>query len=137
MTDHDVGAVVVVDDAGARPIGIVTDRDLVTRALVRGEPIASVVRDVMDDQLVTATVDDDLDAVLWKLRARAVRRLPIVDRQGALRGILTLDDIVAWISDELRGAAAVIERQARDGITAPPRAPRRAGARGSRRRARG
>lgn len=137
MAEHDVGALVVIEDspAGPRPIGIVTDRDLVTRALVRGEPIASVVRDVMDDRLVTATVDDDVDAVLWKLRKRAVRRVPIVDRLGALRGILTLDDIVAWISDELRDAAGVIERQGRD-VTATAsggtRTRRRANKRSSR-----
>jgi CBS domain-containing protein len=113
MSQYDVGAVVVVDETGgsARPIGVLTDRDLVTRALVRGAPTAVVVRDVLDRELVTAAEDDDVDAVLAKLRRRAVRRIPIVDRQGALLGILTLDDIVGWISEELRDAAALIERQ--------------------------
>jgi CBS domain-containing protein len=116
MTRYDVGALIVVDDSDgvARPIGIVTDRDLVTRALVRGEPVASVVADVMDADVVTASVDDDVDAVLSRLRRRAVRRVPIVDRRGGLQGILTLDDIVGWISEELRDAAALIDRQARD-----------------------
>jgi len=117
MTEHDVGALVVVELAGglARPIGIVTDRDLVTRALIRGEPIAGVVGDVMDTELVTAGENDDVDAVLAKLRQRAVRRVPIVDPRGALLGILTLDDIVEWLSEELRDAATLIDRQARDG----------------------
>jgi CBS domain-containing protein len=119
MSEHDVGALVVVDDtpAGPRPIGVVTDRDLVTRGLARGEPIASTVRDVMDAGLVTASSDDDVDVVLAKLRQRAVRRVPIVDSGGALQGILTLDDIIQWISEELRTAASLIDRQARDGVS--------------------
>jgi CBS domain-containing protein len=118
MTDHDVGTLVVVDqrDGVARPVGIVTDRDLVTRALARGEPVAGVVRDVMDDGIVTAREDDDVDTVLARLRQRAVRRLPIVDRAGALIGILSLDDIIGWISEELRDAARLIDRQAKEGV---------------------
>jgi CBS domain-containing protein len=116
MAEHDVGALVVVEEAGGqvRPIGVVTDRDLVTRALVRGEPLASVVRDVMDAELVTAGVDDDVDEVLAKLRTHAVRRIPVVDRTGALQGILTLDDIVQWIGEELHEASDLIQRQARE-----------------------
>jgi CBS domain-containing protein len=116
MSQHDVGAVVVVQESRGvtRPIGIVTDRDLVTRALTRGEPLTSIVRDVMDHGLVTAGEDDDVDAVLARLRKRAVRRVPIVGADGGLVGILTLDDIIRWISEELREAAALIDRQARD-----------------------
>jgi CBS domain-containing protein len=116
MSTNDVGSVVVIDRIGpsARPIGIVTDRDLVTRALARGEPVSGVVRDVMDTDLVTAEEDDDVDAVLAKLRRRAVRRVPIVGKDGWLVGVLTLDDIISWISEELRDAAALIDRQGRD-----------------------
>jgi CBS domain-containing protein len=113
MAEHDVGSVVVVDEA-ARPIGVVTDRDLVTRALARGEPIAGVVEDVMDAGLVTAREDDEVDTVLAKLRHRAVRRVPIIGAEGCLIGILTLDDIIGWISEELRDAAVLIERQGRE-----------------------
>jgi CBS domain-containing protein len=125
MADHDVGALIVVDVVGgvARPIGIVTDRDLVTRALVRGEPLAATVHDVMDDGLVTATVDDDVELVLARLRRRAVRRVPIVEHDGGLAGILTLDDIIAWLSEELRDAAALIDRQARAAVARIPDSP--------------
>lgn len=119
MAEYDVGTLVVVDEAGGvvRPVGIVTDRDLVTRALARGFPPEGRVRDVMDEDLVTARDDDDVDAILVRLRQRAVRRIPIVDAAGGLVGILTLDDIVGWISEELRDAATLIDRQARE---APP-----------------
>lgn len=118
MARHDVGSVVVVDDAGgvARPVGIVTDRDLVTRALARGAPVTGAVREVMHGELVTANEADDVDDVLARLRRRAVRRVPVVGAGGALIGILTLDDILAWISEELRSAVTLVERQGRAGV---------------------
>lgn len=119
MSQHDVGTVVVIEEREgvARPVGIVTDRDLVMRALARGEPVACLVADVMDANLLVALEDDDVDAVLAKLRQRAVRRVPIVRRDGALAGILTLDDIIEWISEELRDAATLIERQGEQIVT--------------------
>lgn len=113
MTEHEVGDVVVIDDAGgvARPIGIVTDRDLVTRVLVRPDPLAVVLRDLVDAPLVTADVDDDVDVVLARMRRHAVRRVPIVDATGALQGILTLDDLVGWVSEQLQDMATLLERQ--------------------------
>lgn len=119
MSQHDVGAVVVVEEREgvARPVGVVTDRDLVMRALARGEPLTCLVADVMDANLLVAHEDDDVDAVLGKLRRRAVRRVPIVRRDGGLAGILTLDDIIEWISEELRDAATLIERQGEQILT--------------------
>lgn len=118
MSRHDVGSLVVIEEVGGtvRPVGVITDRDLAIRALARGEPVAGIVRDVMDGDLVTAGEDDEVDAVLARLRRRAVRRVPIVGKDGRLVGVLTLDDIIGWISEELRDAAALIDRQARDGV---------------------
>lgn len=126
MTRHDVGSVVVVEDVGgvARPVGMVTDRDLVTRALARGAPVTGAVREVMNGELVTANEADDVDDVLARLRRRAVRRVPVVGAGGELLGILTLDDILAWISEELRSAVTLVERQGRAG-EGPAGAPRR------------
>jgi len=53
----------------------------------------------------------DIDRVLARLRQRAVRRVPVVDTAGELIGVLSLDDILGWISEELRDTAALIERQ--------------------------
>lgn len=114
LTDENVGDLVVVEQIadGVRPIGIVTDRDLVASALASGTPeaLALHVEDVMSE-LVTAYDDEPVETVLAVLRTRKIRRLPIVDRSGALQGILTLDDMVAWIREQLDDAAAVIERQ--------------------------
>ncbi len=115
MTEENVGDLVVVERTGdrAHPIGIVTDRDLVIGALARGtsEALALRVGDVMSE-LVTAYDDEPIERVFGKLRTYKIRRLPVVDRTGALQGILTLDDLVAWIREQLDDAATVIERQA-------------------------
>lgn len=111
LAEENVGDLVVVED-GDRPIGIVTDRDLVASALACGTPesLALRVGEVMSD-LVTAYDDEPVETVLAVLRTRKIRRLPIIDRSGALQGILTLDDMVGWIREQLDDAAAVIERQ--------------------------
>lgn len=116
MAEHGVGDLVVVEDAGGEvhPIGIVTDRDLVTRGLARAAPHALdlKVRDVMHGELVTAFADEPVEVVLCRIKLHGIRRIPIVDRAGVLQGILTLDDIVAWIGEQLNDATGLIERQA-------------------------
>lgn len=115
MAEENVGDLVVVEQISgkAHPIGILTDRDLVTGALSRGTAAALElrVRDVMQPELVTAYDDEHVEVVLDKLRRHTIRRLPIIDRSGALQGILTLDDVVAWIRDQLDLAMAVVEHQ--------------------------
>lgn len=116
MADNNVGDLVVVEqtDGDVHPIGIVTDRDLVTRGIARGAPLALelTVRDVMRENLVTAFDDEAVDVVLRRIKEHGIRRIPIVDRAGVLQGILTLDDIVAWIGEQLNDAARLLEEQA-------------------------
>lgn len=94
MAEKDVGCLVVV--AGERPVGVVTDRDLVLRAIARGlDPTRARVEEVMSAPCVT--VPDDVDPVeaASLMRAHRVRRLPIVARATSrLVGIVTLDDLV-------------------------------------------
>jgi CBS domain-containing protein len=112
MTAEDVGDLIVVENIGGRvhPIGIVTDRDLVTRALSLGDSILLTlqVRDVMQSEVITSYEDELVEAVLAKLKRHKVRRMPIVDREGVLQGVLTLDDIVEWIREQIDDASAVI-----------------------------
>ncbi|HEU4613113.1 MAG TPA: CBS domain-containing protein [Kofleriaceae bacterium] len=116
MARNNVGDLVVVEQTGdgVRPIGIVTDRDLVTRGIALGTPLALelTVRDVMHESLVTAFDDEAVDIVLRRIKQHGIRRIPIVDRAGLLQGILTLDDIVAWIGEQLSNAARLLEDQA-------------------------
>ena len=114
MADQGVGDLVVIDDADGmvRPIGIVTDRDLVTRALAHGM-MGLTLREVMRANLVTAVEDDDVDVVLIKLKRHAIRRVPVVNTRGGLEGIITFDDVIAWITEQMNGAATLLDRQAR------------------------
>ena len=82
----EVGDLIVVQErrhGQPRPIGIVTDRDLVVRVLA-GElvPAATKVGDIMRRELVTAREDDDIEAVAAKMRKHAIRRVPVVDHLG-------------------------------------------------------
>ena len=103
MKRHHVGDLVVVreGDGDRVPIGILTDRDvaLCTDRLVEHPTMR--VFDVMSVELVTAAESDDLHAVLKKMESHGIRRLPIVNERGGLEGILTLDDVIELLSEEL------------------------------------
>ena len=86
-----VGAVVIVDDGA--PIGIVTDRDLVTRGMARRLPPERPVIDVMSINLVTLDADADLRDAISLFASHAIRRLPLVDNDRVV-GVLSFDDLV-------------------------------------------
>jgi CBS domain-containing protein len=117
MREEHVGALVVVDedDEGHRvPVGILTDRDVVVGVFAKDVDHVTTleVGDVMTADPVTATADEDVGEVLRRMRTFGVRRVPIVDgASGDLRGIMSLDDALAGLSDELAEAAALAAHQ--------------------------
>ena len=114
MRDKHVGDVVVLSgDETARPIGIITDRDIVVGILATAPDKLDSLRvgDVMTTDLVTAPEGDTLDAALALMRTSGVRRLPVVNVHGFLRGILTFDDIVELMSEEMSVLARVVTRE--------------------------
>jgi CBS domain-containing protein len=115
-TSH-VGNLVVIENRNGRhiPIGIVTDRDIVI-SVVAGDPDHInylLVSDVMSDELVTAREDDSVDAALKKMEEHGVRRLPIVEADGALAGILTLDDVLQYLTAQQSELVALVAREQR------------------------
>ncbi|MFI8946294.1 CBS domain-containing protein [Streptomyces sp. NPDC053750] len=91
MRDRDLGAVLVTDDDRLR--GLVTDRDLVIRAVADGgDPGQTTVAAACSDELLTVRSDDELDHAVEVMREHAVRRLPVVD-EGRPVGILSLGDL--------------------------------------------
>jgi CBS domain-containing protein len=115
-TSH-VGNLVVIENRNGRhiPIGIVTDRDIVI-SVVAGDPDHInylLVSDVMSDELVTAREHDSVEAALKKMEEHGVRRLPIVDADGALAGILTLDDVLQYLTAQQSGLVALVAREQR------------------------
>ena len=110
MRLHHVGDVVIVEDRGEVrvPVGIITDRDLVVGLIADGVDIDAVTAgDVMSYELITARTDDPLWETLKRMRGQGVRRIPVVDDQGGLEGILALDDVLELLADELSMLAKV------------------------------
>lgn len=117
MHDEHVGSLVVVEDVdgGRRPIGIITDRDILVRVLsTKHEHLGAMsVGDVMSKELVRAWEDESLVDVLKRMRSYGIRRVPVVDPDDMLAGIVTFDDLVEQVADELHDLATLIGRERR------------------------
>ena len=109
MASESVGTVVVVDDGS--PLGIVTDRDLAL-AITGGTDVPGRdARSFIEDDFETATSDVSVFEALEKMERAQIRRLPIVDDDGAIRGIVALDDVLVLLSEQFQSAAAIIRAQ--------------------------
>ncbi len=120
MRQHHVGDVVVIEERGGVrvPVGIVTDRDLVVEILATElDPGVITVGDIMERELVTVKESTGIFEAIQYMRSKAVRRLPIVDESGALLGILSLDDLLELLSEELLGIAKLVKHQQRKEAT--------------------
>jgi len=114
MRQHHTGNLVVVDEMDARraPAGIVTDRDIVIHALASERDLATTrVADIMSAQVVIAEVSETVAAAMERMRTHGVRRLPLVDRHGALVGIVTLDDLFAAHAKQALELAAILAKE--------------------------
>ncbi|MDI1269594.1 MAG: CBS domain-containing protein [Polaromonas sp.] len=104
MRDNHVGCLVVVDEVEGRRIvvGVLTDRDIVTAVVARGLDASTLtVDDVMTTDLVTAREDDSLIDLMRSMRRKGVRRIPVVGGLDELIGVVTLDDVLGVLSEEL------------------------------------
>jgi CBS domain-containing protein len=118
MRERNVGCLVVVEPAGAiggeKPIGVLTDRDIVTVVVARGtDPRGVIVDDVMTRNPVSVSANSSLDDALQRMRSGGVRRVPVVDERGRLAGILALDDIFEHMAERAPFAATPIRRDSR------------------------
>lgn len=103
MRKHHIGALVVVDaQEKSRPIGIVTDRDLVLGLMAEGlDPEVFTAGDIMSVNLVLARPDMDAMDAVQLMNAHRLRRLAIADEQGRLVGIVTMEDLLVLLTREL------------------------------------
>ncbi len=115
-TSH-VGCLVVVDesDGFSKPVGIVTDRDIVVGVVASASTYLQTLQvgDILSDPLVTARDQDSLIEVLRTMRTRGVRRMPIVNSAGNLTGLIAFDDLLEFFSDELSELTALMSREQR------------------------
>ena len=113
MRKHHVGDVIVVDIQGdlVVPVGIVTDRDIVVELIAGEVDLDSVTTgDVMNPELITAREKEGIWDTLQRMRSRGIRRMPVINEDGGLEGILTVDDLIELLADELDLLAKIAGR---------------------------
>ena len=91
MLSADAGSIPVTE--GDRLIGMITDRDIAVRGIAKGYGPDTPVRELMTDDLVIARIDDDVEEVATKMSEAQVRRLPVIDQDERLCGIVSLGDL--------------------------------------------
>ena len=114
MREHHVGSlVVVVDRLSERvPVGILTDRDIVVAVVAKElDPRGLTVGDVVTGELIAVREKDGIPDALRLMREKGVRRVPVLTHSGALAGILTIDDLLDLMAEELGALARTINRE--------------------------
>jgi CBS domain-containing protein len=114
MRTHHVGDLVVVETREYRrvPVGMLTDRDLVIEIIAEGVDSNAVsVGDVMTLDPVTALESDDLLDVIELMRAKGIRRVPVVNVGDGLVGLLAVDDVIDLLADLLTDISKLVVRQ--------------------------
>jgi CBS domain-containing protein len=110
MRRRGVGDLVVVEDL--KPVGILTDRDIVLRVTAAGlSPLDVAVQEIMSAPPVTAPREMEIGEGIALMARHGIRRLPIVDEDGKLASILTLDDILLLQLDDAREVRNIVQRQ--------------------------
>lgn len=113
LAEHNVGALVVVDSAG-RPVGIISERDIV-RGAARDERVFSRrVSEVMTTEVIVGHPHDDLKTVSHTMTEKRIRHLPVVD-QGKLVGLVSIGDIVKAQRDQYAGEVDTLQTQIASG----------------------
>jgi CBS domain-containing protein len=110
MLSADAGSIPVTE--GDRLLGMITDRDIAVRGVAEGHGPDTPVRELMTNDMITARLDDDTDDVAARMSEAQVRRLPVIDDQQKLCGIVSLGDLSQEGDD---GAA----EQALEGVSQP------------------
>lgn len=119
MLEHDCGEIPIVESGDkGRVIGVVTDRDITCRVVAVGkDPQTTTVSDVMTDSVVTIRENADLAEALEKMEQYQVRRLPVVDAQGNICGIISQADVALRAGE--REAGEVVRDVSRPGPGSP------------------
>jgi CBS domain-containing protein len=116
MRLHHVGDVVVVEKRNGHcfPVGILTDRDLVVEILANDiAPDTLLAGDVMSFDLITVRENEGLPEAIKRMRDKGIRRMPVVSADGSLQGILTMDDLLDLITEQLADLVMLVGREQR------------------------
>ena len=113
LAEHNIGALVVVDEAGA-PVGIISERDIVREAARNERVFEKAVGGIMTKDVIVGTPQDDLVSVGTTMTEKRIRHLPVVDK-GKLVGIVSIGDVVKAQRDRYRGEVDTLEIQILEG----------------------
>jgi len=116
MGTRHVGTLIVVDEQHT-PVGVVTDRDIAIRVVAQGrDPHRTSVGEVMSADVLTIPQEIEVEKALTLMRAKTVRRLPVVDEQGHLVGVVSLDDILTLLAREFRELSQLLSEETPDSL---------------------
>ena len=114
MRAYHVGDLVVVEkrEGLAFPVGIPTDRDIVIELIASEVDFNAVsVGDVMSGELLTVSGEEAIADTVKLMRARGVRRVPVINKQGVLEGIISVDDLIELLAEEMSDLVDLIGRE--------------------------
>ena len=114
MRDNHVGDVIVVEHKEGKhfPIGILTDRDIVIEVLAEGVNLNDIaVNDVMSSELISVKEDDHIIETIEQMRDRGIRRVPVVNQEGSLEGILAVDDTIELVAELLSNLVRLFKQE--------------------------
>ncbi len=112
MWENDCGVLPIIKD-GRKVVGLITDRDICMAASVRDRnPSAISVEETMTGQVFAVQPEDDIDEALQVMRQHRIRRLPVINQEGELEGILSMNDIVLQANEPDEFGAVVKTYQA-------------------------
>jgi predicted transcriptional regulator len=116
MRVFNVGDLIVVTThkEGNTPIGIVTDRDIVMHVVAdNADPQSVKVAEIMSKELVTGNEEDGIYESIERMRTHGIRRLPVVNKEGYLAGILTVDDMLEFLGEEVSSLIGLFYKEQR------------------------
>ncbi len=112
MREEHVGDVLVVKDDRERCVGILTDRDITIEIVAsKIDPETLAVRDVMSDEILTIDENEDILNALEMMSLAGIRRLPVMNKERCLCGIISVDDIIGTLAESLLETSVLTHRQ--------------------------
>lgn len=114
MRQHHVGDLVVVDESEDKrmPVGIITDRDIVASVVaVKLDPTVFSAGDLVSREIVTMREDQGVFDAIRHMRMHGIRRMPVTDQGGALVGIVSIDDLIQLLAEEMGNLAKLISKE--------------------------
>jgi len=116
MKKHNIGNVVIIDnDNKNTPIGIVTDRDIVVKAIADEVNLKDILaKDIMSDDLLMLKEHYGILESLDMMCAKSVRRAPVINDSGTLTGVISTDDLILLIANEIESYAKIVRKQLAD-----------------------